>query len=662
MKKIISLVFALSVAFLATASDLWSLKTDVSDSDYYGVGVANGGIGIIPWNSPFCIERVHLNQIYDTGGPFGVSSAINGMNPFQIGMTIDGRPVSDYRIKEFRQELDMRHAVHKSTFTIPGKAEIRYDVRALRQLAYVGMVVVEVKALHDIDVEFSSSIENLESQYTDFVYGKPVINIEGRRITINKAFANTINTHKKVCVASCFISETDDFNDCTAVSTTIKKGCSYRIALVASQVCSFNVNDPYNESDRELSLVRHQGIDASITRHEALWDELWKGDIEIEGDDDAQATVRLALYNLYSSCRSGSRLSIPPFGLTTNGYNGHVFWDTEMWMYPPMLFLNSGIAESMMNYRTDRLRSAEKRASMYGYEGAMFPWESDYEGVEGCPTFALCGVLEHHITGDVPIAVWNYYCMTHDKDWLKDSGWPLLRECARFWVSRVSCNDDGTYSIVDVSGADEYAVGVTDNAFTNGVAICALKAAVKAADVLGYKAPAEWAVIADGIRIINGDGITLEYEGYDGGTVKQADANLLAYPLQIITDNEQIRRDLKFYESVIDSRGPAMSFAILALQYARIGDGEKAYELFHRAYQPNRLPPFGALAEGAGGTNPYFCTGAGGLLQTVINGFCGLELTDDGIVQLPSALPPTWKSVTVKGVGPDRKTYTNSRE
>ena len=110
-------------------------------------------------------------------------------------------------------------------------------------------------------------------------------------------------------------------------------------------------------------------------------------------------------------------------------------------------------------------------------------------------------------------------------------------------------------------------------------------------------------------------------------------------------EEEEIKRDLLYYEPQIDKSGPAMSYSVLALQYARLGDGEKAYELFVRSFCPNQLPPFGVISEGAGETNPYFTTGAGGLLQMVINGFCGLDLTDKGIKQLPSALPKHWKKI-----------------
>ena len=398
--------------------------------------------------------------------------------------------------------------------------------------------------------------------------------------------------------------------------------------------------------------------------HRKLWNELWEGDIMIEGDDEAQRAVRFALYNLYSNARKGSRLSISPFGLSAQGYNGHIFWDTEFWMYPPMLFMNQGIARTMMDYRTDRLEAACQRALSYGYDGAMFPWESDDAGEESCPTWALTGAFEHHITADIAIAAWNYYCMSGDKRWLREEGFPLMEKVAEFWVSRVEKNnEDGSYSIRNVVCADEYAEGVDDNAFTNGAAMRALQDAAKAAAVCGVKAPAIWKEIASKLRIPKFEnGVTMEYEGYNGQAIKQADANLLVYPLNLITRPEEIRKDLEYYEDKIDKTGPAMSFSVLALQYARLGEGDKAYELFVQSFRPNQLPPFGVISEGAGGTNPYFVTGAGGLLQTVINGFCGLEVTDNGIKQLFSKLPKHWKKLTITGVGPDRKTYVRMQK
>ena len=101
-----------------------------------------------------------------------------------------------------------------------------------------------------------------------------------------------------------------------------------------------------------------------------------------------------------------------------------------------------------------------------------------------------------------------------------------------------------------------------------------------------------------------------------------------------------------------------MTHAIFALLYARLQEPAKAWNAFQEAYIPNKLPPFGVLAETAGGTNPYFATGAGGYLQSVLMGFGGLQITPKGISQVKSSLPSQWKSLTLTGIGTDKKTFT----
>ena len=155
------------------------------------------------------------------------------------------------------------------------------------------------------------------------------------------------------------------------------------------------------------------------------------------------------------------------------------------------------------------------------------------------------------------------------------------------------------------------------------------------------------------------DGTTSEHAVYKGEGIKQADVNLLAYPLKEITDAKQIKKDLDYYAVRVPTEGtPAMTQAIFALLYARIGDSEKAFHFFKDAYIPNLNPPFNVIAETKGGTNPYFATGAGGVIQSLLNGFGGLEITATGIIQLKSTLPKQWKSITITGVGPQKKTFT----
>ena len=95
-----------------------------------------------------------------------------------------------------------------------------------------------------------------------------------------------------------------------------------------------------------------------------------------------------------------------------------------------------------------------QNAQNHGYRGAQYPWEADTSGEECTPVWALTGTYEHHITADVGIAMWQYYCVTGDKEWLEETAWPVLKAVAEFWVSRVQKNQDGSYSIINVVGAD----------------------------------------------------------------------------------------------------------------------------------------------------------------------------------------------------------------
>ncbi|HEX5168867.1 MAG TPA: glycoside hydrolase family 65 protein, partial [Cyclobacteriaceae bacterium] len=224
----------------------------------------------------------------------------------------------------------------------------------------------------------------------------------------------------------------------------------------------------------------------------------------------------------------------------------------------------------------------------------------------------------------------------------------VLKEVADFWASRVERKGPGRYEINNVIGANEWQENIDNNAFTNGMAITVLRYATQCAAELGIAPDPDWKLVADNIPILHfADGTTRENETYDGAMIKQADVNLLSYPLEIVTAKEQIEKDLAYYEPRMSPEGPAMGNSVLSTLYARMGKEEKAYRLFVKSYKPNEVPPFGVLAETANGTNPYFATGAGGMLQAVIFGFGGLQITDKGIVQKKVQLPKNWKSLMI---------------
>jgi len=320
--------------------------------------------------------------------------------------------------------------------------------------------------------------------------------------------------------------------------------------------------------------------------------------------------------------------------------------------------LQPEIAKSLLDYRFERLDAAKQNAFAHGYKGAMFPWESAEDGSEDTPVWALTGPFEHHITGCVGWAFWKYFEVTQDEEWLAEKGYPVLKEIADYWSSRVERNGEGKYDINNVVAADEWAENVDNNAFTNAVAIMSLRYATKAAEKLGKKANPDWNHVADNIPILNFEnGVTREHATYKGEEIKQADVNLLAHPLGLITDKEQIRKDLEYYEPVMSPTGPAMGAAILSILYNKLGEADKSAEVFQYSYKRNEVPPFGVISEAAGGTNPYFATGAGGMLQAVLSGFGGLDFSETGIKQSESSIPAAWKELIITGVGKEEATF-----
>jgi trehalose/maltose hydrolase-like predicted phosphorylase len=405
--------------------------------------------------------------------------------------------------------------------------------------------------------------------------------------------------------------------------------------------------------------ARSQGYSALHAAHCAAWADLWQGAIEIEGDDQIQRIVRASQYGLLSSMRAGSGYSLSPMGLSTRGYGGHIFWDADTWMFPALLLTHPAEAQGCVEYRCDRLDGAREKARKAGYQGAMFPWEGDDLGVETTPDWAPCGQYEQHVTSCVALAVWQWYQATNDQEWLRHKAWPLLQAAATFWLSRVSptpnlANSDPqlSYHIRDIQAADEYALHVDDNAWTNASAARCLQIASQAAGILGLQAPPEWLHIAEHMYIPfdTERQITLEYQGYTDEIIKQADVVLLDFPLNWPLPAGVAANNARYYASRIDAaHGPAMTYAIHAIIAAQTGDQELFEQYLRDSYQHNLRPPFESFSETPDLNYCTFVTGAGGLLQALIYGCCGARLSDAGLTFPHAAmLPRGWQRLSVR--------------
>jgi kojibiose phosphorylase len=288
------------------------------------------------------------------------------------------------------------------------------------------------------------------------------------------------------------------------IETTVAVAAGQTVTLdkIVAIFTSREVDTPTQSSQEKLTQTLSYSELQSA--HAQAWEDAWQhSDIVIEGDTKAQLAVRYNLFQLLICApRQDDRVSIPAKTLSGFGYRGHIFWDTEIFILPFFIYTQPDIARNLLTYRYHTLNGGRRKASYYGYKGAMFAWESADTGDEVTPRWALpnqpyaediriwCRDREIHISADIAYAIWYYWQATNDDEWLKDYGAEIILDAAVFWISRIEWNSrQQRYEIREVIGADEYHEHVSNNAFTNRMAQWHLEKAVVIYNWLGEKYP-----------------------------------------------------------------------------------------------------------------------------------------------------------------------------
>ncbi|QDQ09992.1 glycosyl hydrolase family 65 protein [Streptomyces spectabilis] len=459
-----------------------------------------------------------------------------------------------------------------------------------------------------------------------------------------------------------------------SLTLPVRAGRTYELTKYVGVDTALTSRAPREDATAAARRAAERGWDALLRAHTAAWARLWRSDIEVPGRRDWQTWVRSAQYGLLSSTREGAANSIAPAGLTSDNYAGLIFWDAETWMYPGLLATRPELAKSVVDYRYRTRAAARANARSLGYKGLFYPWNSGSSGnlAKECHSVdpPHCRT-QIHLQSDVSLATWQYYLATKDTTWLRKRGWPVMKGIAEFWAGRVSRNADGSYSIKDTAGPDEYSNGVDDAVFTNAGAVTALRHATRAAALLGERAPAAWTRVADRIRIPYDAGrkVFEQYDGYRGGRIKQADTVLLMYPLEWRMPEGAAAATLDYYAQRTDPDGPAMTDSVHAVGAAGIGEpGCSTYTYMERSIKPFVRGPFAQFSEArgdkAGAEDPLsgspahdFLTGKGGFLQTFTQGLTGMRMREDRL-RLDPMLPPQFDDgVTLRGLTWQGRTY-----
>jgi trehalose/maltose hydrolase-like predicted phosphorylase len=440
-------------------------------------------------------------------------------------------------------------------------------------------------------------------------------------------------------------------------------GKTYTFSDLVSLVSSIERGEPAMQAARSAAAARRLGYDAVAARSAASWRKRWQTDIEIDGDPSLQRVVRSMLFYLLCSGDSGTALAIPPMGLSSAGYYGHVFWDSDTWMFPALVLTHPDIAQSLVDFRAHTLPAARANARTNGFRGAQYPWEADDRGNETTPHFAAQNAhSEIHVNGDVAVAQWQYYLATGDSAWLARKGYPVIRATADFWVSRATRDSSrDVYHIDNVVSVAEGLVGVNDDAYTNSVAKRNLEIASTASARLGVRADPRWATVAAKLHMPF-DSTTQSFRTYEGAPDSTLGwiTPLLSYPLGVPMSDRAKRTHLMQATKHIkdEEQGAMMGVTLLSVDAAELGDRALVDSLLPYSYRAHTQGPFLMLSETPTNHAVDFLTGAGGFLQQVIFGYTGLRLHDPGLeAQFPSILPSHIRRLVLHGLHVKGKRY-----
>jgi kojibiose phosphorylase len=452
--------------------------------------------------------------------------------------------------------------------------------------------------------------------------------------------------------------------------------------------------------------ARSLGYEACLERHNAEWRKRWEeSDVTIDGDDDAQLALRYSILQLLMVAPvKGSANSIPARALSGQVYKGAIFWDTEMFMFPFFLHTQPEKAVELMRYRIRTLDGARRKAKTegLGYRGAFYAWESQDTGDDACTYFNIGDPStgrelrtyfrdkQVHISGDVAIAMWDYFRLTGDDSLLLEGGAEVILECARFYCSLAYYKQDKRrYEILDVTGPDEYHERVNNNAFTSMVAKETLNIAGETVKHLRRKHPRELRLlfrklriekelpgfrdVARGLFVPGPDpktGIIEQFDGYLGlreSTVDELKARMvhpneylgagqgLAVPTKIIKQADVVmmlnlfrtrfstgvkKANWNYYEPRTE-HGSSLSACAYAMVATEFGNLDFAYKYFLKTAKIDLEARYKVYVGSVfmGGSHP---AANGGAWMTAIMGFGGVE-ADENRVAINPRLCGKWK-------------------
>ena len=435
-------------------------------------------------------------------------------------------------------------------------------------------------------------------------------------------------------------------------------------------------------ADRTLDRARRAGYERIELAHARRVADFWRrSDVQLEGAPELQQAVRFNLFQLLQATARGEGHGVPAKGVTGHGYEGHYFWDTEIYVLPFLTHTNPEWARQALDFRVGMLGAARRRAQEVGHSGALYPWRT-INGEEASAFYAA-GTAQYHINADIAYGMHQYNRVTGDLEFMLDQGAEVMVETARFWMRLgfFSAHRGGRFCINGVTGPDEYTTVVDNNAYTNVMAKENLEAATRVIEWLRGADPAahaalaratglteaevdEWRRAAELMHIPRDErlGVVLQddhflerkrwdfaatppekhplllhfhpLEIYRHQVIKQTDVVLATYLAgQHFSDDEK-RRTFDYYDP-LTTGDSSLSACVQSVMASEVGYPEAALDYFVDACTVDLLDLHGNTADG------IHIASCGGTWLALVAGFGGLR-DADGDVRFSPRLPAEW--------------------
>ncbi len=502
---------------------------------------------------------------------------------------------------------------------------------------------------------------------------------------------------------SCLVTKTakSNLSVCTLVRNVLSKDCASEQNLVGhrsiykatasivkdetvvlKKYCIFSdslrfinyVDHAFREMDAVLSIP----LEIHYARQKEYLIKFWnQTSLDIDGDEELALAIRYNLYQLIQSVGKDEYSNIAAKGLSGEGYEGHYFWDTEMYIQPFFVLTNPAIAKNLIFFRYRTLKEARENARLLGHQsGALYPWRT-IMGKE-CSGYFPSGTAAYHINGDIAYAIVSYYLATKDLEMIAQQGAEIIFETARLWIDTGN-EYEGRFCINEVTGPDEYTCMVNNNYFTNVSAQYHLRWAVRFYELLkkaGRLAPvaekiglkedeiAAFARAADTmylpydetLKINPQDDSFLQKEIWNIAATpkekfplllhyhplylyryqvcKQADTVLSHVIFEDAQSEETMRNSFLYYEK-ITTHDSSLSTGIFSIMASRLRMTKKAYDYFGDSAKLDLFNTHHNTKDGIHTAN------MGSSYMVMVYGFGGLRLKETGLYFSPS-LPEKW--------------------